>query len=512
MNPTRHLSTHPTARALPLLAATVRITLHAAVLVALTTAAIATLTAAPLAAQAPTPAEQKARALVQLIAARDAGALATWLESNLAPGALPPSPRAAQAAQLLTYNAGTARLEIRGVGAAGENRAGVAISNPLSEEVDSFFVSVEPAPPHRVTRVGLRTGAGGPTAVARQASDADRVRELQRFVRKQVELGHFSGVVLLARDGKPLYHEAFGLANRDTDTPNRLDTKFNLGSANKNFTAVVIAQLVEEGKLSWDDPLSKFVPDFPDSASARKIRIKHLLAHTAGLGSYFNRTFVESSRTRWRTVDQMMTLARPDSLAFEPGTRFRYSNTGYLVLGKVIEAVTGRDYFDVVRERIYKRAGMTDSDCFELDHVIRNLAVGYIPEASPTGTVWKNNVFEHVIRGGPAGGGYATAPDLLRYTEALRNGTLVSRATLDLMRAPKPEIGAPAYGYGFVLFDGAQYWGHGGDFPGIDADIEQYGTSGYTLIVLANTHQVNDPIKRKVRRMMADGGMIATAR
>jgi len=474
-------------------------------------ATLVTLAAPPAIAQLPTPAEVKARELVTLIVERDAEKLAAWLGANLGRGAMPPEPPAAQAAQLLSYNAGTMRLEVRGVGAAGQHRAGVAIANPLAEEVDSFYVTVEPAAPHRVVRLGLRTGAGGALTTTRHANDAERVRELQRFVRKQVELGRFSGVVLLARDGKPLYHEAFGLANRDTDTPNRLDTKFNLGSANKNFTAVVIGQLVEEGKLSWDDPLSKFVPDFPDTASARKIRIKHLLAHTAGLGSYFNDTFVESSRARWRTVDEMMRLARPDSLAFEPGTRFRYSNTGYLVLGKVIEVVTGEDYFDVVRARIYRRAGMTDSDSYELDRVNRNLAVGYIPEPSPNGTVWKNNVFEHVIRGGPAGGGYATAPDLLRYTEALRNGRLVSRATLDLMRSPKPEIGAPAYGYGFALFEGAQYWGHGGDFPGIDADIEQFGTSGYTLIVLANTHQVNDPIKRKVHRMMADGGMVATA-
>lgn len=277
---------------------------------------------------------------------------------------------------------------------------------------------VEAAAPYRVTRFGVRGGAGGALHPETFATDADRVRELQRYLRKQVADGHFSGVVLVAKDGKPLYHEVFGIANRDTDTPNRLDTNFNLGSANKNFTAIAIGQLVEEGKLSWDDPLSTFIPDFPDSVSARKVRIKHLLSHTSGLGSYFNQTFMESSRARWRTVDDMMRLARPDSLAFEPGTRFAYSNTGFLVLGKVIEVVTGRD-------------------------------------------------------------------------------------TLDLMRSPKPELGSPRYGYGFVLFDGPQYWGNGGDFEGVDADVEQFGTSGYTMIILANSHMVNDPIKRKVRALFA---------
>lgn len=458
------------------------------------------------------PAERRAHELLSLVMAGDRPRLTAWLQSHLAPEALAMAPAEAHADRLGMYNAGTLRLELRGIRADQPTHAAAAIANPLAEEVDSFSVQVEPAPPHRVTRYGLRLGSGGAITPTRQATDAERVRELQRFVRKQAASGSFSGVVLLAREGHPLYHEAFGVANRDTDTPNRLDTKFNLGSANKNFTAIVIGQLVEEGTLSWDDSLARFIPDFPDSVAARKIRIKHLLSHSAGLGSYFNRTYFESSRARWRTVDDLMRLARPDSMAFEPGTRFRYSNTGYLVLGKVIEVVTGRDYFDVVRERIYQRAGMTDSDAFELDRVNRNLAVGYIPSREGGEITWRNNVFEHVIRGGPAGGGYATAPDLLRYAEALRTGRLVSRATLDLMRSPKPELGAPIYGYGFALFEGAMYWGHGGDFPGIDADLEQYAASGYTLIVLANTHQVNDPIKRKVRRMLQDGGVLAATR
>ena len=357
--------------------------------------------------------------MVTLVIARDVAALSAWLAENLAPEALRFAPADEHARRLASDNAGTHRLELRGIRADGATRAVAAIANPLAEEVDSFPVVVEAAPPHRITRFGVRFGAGGALTPAAFTTDAERVRELQRYVRKQAADGRFSGVVLVAREWNPLYNEAFGIANRDTDTPNRLDTKFNLGSANKNFTAIVIGQLVEEGKLSWDDPLSKFLPDFPD----------------------------------------------------------------------------------VVRERIYRRAGMTDTDAFELDRVNRNLAVGYIPEYGPDGVTWRNNVFEHVIKGGPAGGGYSTAPDLLRYTEALRAGKLVSRATLDLMRSPKPELGAPIYGYGFALFDGPQYWGHGGDFEGIDADVEQFGTSGVTMIILANTHMVNDPIKRKVRRM-----------
>mgnify|MGYP001812066256 CR=1 FL=1 len=133
-------------------------------------------------------------------------------------------------------------------------------------------------------------------------------------------------------DGEVLYRAAYGLANRDFGVQNRIDTKFNLGSMNKMFTAVAIAQLVERGVLAVDDPLSRFV-DFPDRESAEKIRIEHLLTHTAGLGGYFSEAFWEASRDRFRTVDEMMELASEETLQFEPGTRWSYSNTGMLVLG-----------------------------------------------------------------------------------------------------------------------------------------------------------------------------------
>jgi CubicO group peptidase (beta-lactamase class C family) len=169
-----------------------------------------------------------------------------------------------------------------------------------------------------------------------------------------------------------------------------------------------------------------------------------------------------------------------------------------LVLGKVIEVVTKKDYFTNAQERIFDRVGMKNSGFFEMDGVNRKLAVGYL---KANGTL-RNNLFEHVVKGGPAGGGWSTAEDILAYSEALRGGKLVKRETFELMRTPKPELSSPNYGYGFVLFEGADVWGHGGDFPGIDFDWNGYGDSGYTLVILANYDGVNDPIKRKVTRMV----------
>ena len=228
-------------------------------------------------------------------------------------------------------------------------------------------------------------------------------------MKKLADADVFSGTVLLARDGVPIFQGAYGMANKDFNVPNQIDTKFNLGSMNKMFTAVAVAQLVERGKLSFDDPLSKFLPDFPDRASAEKIKIKHLLSHTAGLGGYFSKPWQESSRALYRTVDDQMKRAAADErLLFEPGTRHRYSNTGMLVAGKVIEIAAGQDYYDYVRENVYLPAGMLNTDCYELDKVNPNLAVGYEKHYDENGISFRNNLFEHVMRGGPQGGGYST--------------------------------------------------------------------------------------------------------
>jgi CubicO group peptidase (beta-lactamase class C family) len=326
---------------------------------------------------------------------------------------------------------------------------------------------------------------------------------LKQYVTTLAEADLFSGAVVLAKDGIILYSGAYGQANKDFNAPNRLDTKFNLGSMNKMFTAVTIAQLVEQGKLSYDDPLSKFIPDFPSAAAAQKIRIKHLLTHTAGLGSYFNDEFEKSSRARFRTVDEMMQLAKGDSLAFEPGTKWSYSNTGMLVLGKVIEVVTRQDYFDYVREHLYKPALMLNTDAYELDRVNRNLAVGYQKEYMEDGTKqFRNNIFMHVMRGGPAGGGYSTAEDLVRFAEAFRSGKLVSSKTFELMTTPKPELNSPQYGYGFQVDTQANVVGHSGGFPGISSNLDIFKGTGYVGVVLSNYGGASQLVVQKMEALV----------
>ena len=270
-------------------------------------------------------------------------------------------------------------------------------------------------------------------------------------------------------DGEVVFEAARGIADRNHGVPMRLDSKLNLGSMDKMFTAVVIGQLVDEGKLSFQDPVSKFLGGKGwTKADLSKVRVEHLLSHTSGLGSYFNDTYERMARQLLRKVDDYKPLVAEETLAFEPGTKWQYSNTGFLLAGAVIEAVTGKDYFDVVRERVYARAGMPNSDSYDIDLVVPNLAIGYSRERTAGGAQWRANTFEHVIRGGPAGGGYSTARDLLAFAEAMRKGKLVSAATGERLWSAKPELKSPDYGYGFGVGKDAlgRSAGHSGGFSG----------------------------------------------
>jgi CubicO group peptidase (beta-lactamase class C family) len=384
------------------------------------------------------------------------------------------------------------------------NEVIVRVRSKLTGVWDGLLVRVEPTAPHKITGIGLRPAKNG-TAETKKLSVQAAGAELEAFAKKLAAADVFSGAILLAKDGQVVYKGAFGMANKDFNAPNRVDTKFNLGSMNKMFTGIAIAQLVEKGKLSYDDPLSKFIPDFPNAEAAKKIHIKHLLTHTAGLGGYFSERYWSSSRDRIRTVDDMMKLAREDEkdIKFEPGTKWQYSNTGMMVLGKVIEIASGQTYFDYVRENIHKPAGMTNTDCYELDKINTNLAVGYEKRFSDAGTEWVNNVFAHVMRGGPQGGGYSTVEDLLKFDQALRSGKLVSTATFQTVSTPKPDLNSPEYGYGFFFNKERNVTGHSGGFLGISSNLDMYLGSGWTAIVMSNYGRGSQAVSQKIQELIA---------
>jgi CubicO group peptidase (beta-lactamase class C family) len=328
----------------------------------------------------------------------------------------------------------------------------------------------------------------------RKLSEAEMLKSLDEYIKKLVAADAFSGTVLVARNGSAIFTGAYGLASMAYKAPNRIDTKFNLGSMNKMFTAVAVCQLAEQGKLAFTDPIGKHLTEYTNKAVADKVTIDHLLTHSSGIGDYFNEKFMEASRDRFRKIKDYFPLFVDKPLEFEPGTKFRYSNAGFMVLGAIVEKVSGQDYFDYVREHIYKPAGMINTDAYELDRDTPNLAVGYTSEGEKSGpedSSRRNNVFMHVIKGGPAGGGYSTVEDLLRFDVALRQHKLLSAKYTDLVIAGKIASGfSPDAKYAYGFFDerinGKRIVGHGGGFPGINSQLDMYLDNGYTVAIMSN--------------------------
>jgi CubicO group peptidase (beta-lactamase class C family) len=453
--------------------------------------------------QSPSPATRRAHEIVTLINSATPSGIRAYVDTAMA-GRMRSLPLQAHIDFMLGQRDQSRGLEWVEVQEETPTHATAVLRRKLTADLVAMQVSVEDSAPYRIAGIFGQPPPPKPGAIEpRIASDPEMVSALSRYVNTLAQADLFSGAVLLAKDGKPLYSAAFGMANKDFSAPNTIGTKFNLGSMNKMFTAVAIAQLVEQGRLSYDDPLSKFIPDFPSAAAAQKIHIVHLLTHTSGLGSYFNDEFDRSSRARFRTVDDMMQLAKSDSLAFEPGTRWSYSNTGMLVLGKVIEVVTKQDYFTYVREHVSGPAGMMSTDAYELDQVNPHLAVGYQKEFQDDGTIrFRNNIFMHVIRGGPAGGGYSTVEDLVRFAEALKAGKLVAPKTFELITTPKPEVNSSQYGYGFSVDTQTGVVGHSGGFPGISSNLDIFKGTGYVAVVLSNYGGASQPVVEKIRTLV----------
>lgn len=274
-----------------------------------------------------------------------------------------------------------------------------------------------------------------------EISMTELVKETKQTVDRLSQQDVFSGAILVAKGSDILYQDARGEASKRFHIMNNLDTKFNLGSMNKMFTSVAILQLVENKLINLKDPIGNYVDEswLPSEITA-KVNIHHLLTHTSGLGSYFNETFWNSSRAGFRNIDDFKQLVKGDSLAFEPGAQYGYSNTGMLLLGVIIEKVTGKDYFEYVDGNIFQPAQMINTDAYEMDQPVENLAIGY--SRAGNGSGWENNLYKHVIKGGPAGGGFSTVGDLHKFAMALVNEKLVSKASLDLLWTDHSNAGS----------------------------------------------------------------------
>ena len=306
------------------------------------------------------------------------------------------------------------------------------------------------------------------------------------YVRRSEELaasGRFSGTVLLARHGEVLFARAYGEADRERHVPMTLDSQIRYGSLGKMFTAVALLQLVDAGKVDLDATVATYLPDYPNREFATKVKIRYLLTHEAGAGDIDTIDVDwDGDRSRFRTLDDYIAQYGDRAPEFEPGSKVEYSNYGFVVAGKIVEAVTGRDFYDVVQTRIFDPAGMTRTG-YEPETVV--LPGRAIPYTERDGAL-VNILARYPWRGLPAGGGYSTVGDLLKFSLALRGGKLLSAERLDQATSPQNLEGW--YGFGFITVGdpGALRYGHGGDAPGSNASFTVYPESGWVTIALAN--------------------------
>lgn len=301
------------------------------------------------------------------------------------------------------------------------------------------------------------------------------VAQLTKSLDSLATAGQFSGITVLVKNGAPIFQHAYGMADREGARSNNIETAFNLGSINKAFTLIAVMQLRAAGKLDLDSTLATYMPDYPNQEVAHTITIRQLLRHTSGIGGNIFGTPAGGKRSDIRRLQDYLPLFVNEPIQFEPGTRNAYSNAGYVVLGLLIERLSGEDYYTYVRRYVYEPAGMTRTAAYTVDSLPPNTAIGYTRGDSdaPPGAPLHRNTAELPGRGSSAGGGYSTAQDLTRFIQALR--------------AHKIPGGPPA-GLGIA-----------GGSGGMNAVVEGELPGDYDLIVLAN---LDPPAAERVARMV----------
>ena len=314
-------------------------------------------------------------------------------------------------------------------------------------------------------------------AVAASAQDTAR---MDQVIESHVSAGTFMGTVLVARDGAVIVDRAYGMANVEWDVPNTTATKFRLGSVTKQFTAAAILLLEERGKLNADDRVKSHLPDSPMAWD--RITIFNLLTHTAGIPNFTASADYSTVKLSARSADAAVAAFRDRPLDFGPGEQMSYSNSGYLVLGAIIEKVSGQTYEKFVADNLFAPAGMTDSGYDSNAAIIKRRASGYV--RTPAGLT--NAGYLHMSIPHAAGALYSTTHDLLKWQQALFAGKIVSKASLDRMITPfKNDY---ALGVTSTIVNGRRVIAHGGGIDGFNTHLAYYPDSRTVVVVLSNVN------------------------
>jgi CubicO group peptidase (beta-lactamase class C family) len=346
-------------------------------------------------------------------------------------------------------------------------------------------------------------------------SDADLAAAIDAYVLGLSASDEFSGAVLVAKDGKVLSSTSVGDADKASGRKNTADTPINLGSTNKMFTGVAIAQLVEKGLLDWQDKVGKYLPDYPNPVVRDSVTIDQLLTHMSGVEAFADQDDFERYR-QVTTVAGLMDVISDNPLGFEPGTRYKYSNAGPWILGRIIEVVTGQDYYDYIQANILDPAGMASTGFFRKDDTKADIARGYLkPQQGPRrkgqpmekaseNEAWQPNTDMIGLRGSPSGSAYSSTNDMLKFANALNQNILITADSFKTLTTPRSGENAKDYGYLFRINEtnGFRYWGHNGGGPGIQASFMHISALGYTIVVLSNYGSAAMPVSEQIQELL----------
>jgi CubicO group peptidase (beta-lactamase class C family) len=340
-----------------------------------------------------------------------------------------------------------------------------------------------------------------------------------RFVAERAAAGEFSGTVLVAHRGRPVLTRSHGMADESRGVANGTTTSFDLASMTKSFTAVAVARLAQEGRLAFHEPLGTYLDGFP--ADVAKVTVHQLLTHTSGAGRPGQTNQRPPGEDGWDSEDDiwqgMAAYLRTLPLRFTPGSQFGYSNDGYFVLGEIVAAVSGQNYYDYVRQHVFAPAGLTDTDFYTRPAVIadRGIAHGYMTQPSGervdiTTTQWLPYI------GSPYHGAFSSAPDILRFANALHGNRLLSQPYTRVVTAGKhaqPSVDGELqfYGYGHVeaVTADSRVVGHSGGGPGRATNLDVFPDAGWAVVVLTNHDTTVKPIValgRQLVRATGSGG------
>ncbi|WP_328603328.1 beta-lactamase family protein [Amycolatopsis sp. NBC_00345] len=349
----------------------------------------------------------------------------------------------------------------------------------------------------------LATGAVAAAAGATFTPVSADVRAIDQFVKEQAAMDAFAGSLLLLHRGRPVLARSYGQAN--DAAPNGPDTLFAMASVTKLFTAVAIAQLAQAGKVAYTGTLGTYLSGFP-AEIADTVKVHHLLTHTSGLGDTFTMPGYMEEALTWTEVDQVMNgttdYIRRTALEFTPGAGSRYSNAAYHVLGAIVAQVSGKSYYDYVREHVLRPAGMTTTDFYTRPQWHTDPRIAHPYAKQPSGER-ADTIDQRLYVGTPAGDAFTTCADMARFAFALQGSKLLNRAftgiTLNGKVPPPPQPGPPpgqapkvplvgfqCYGPVTLLVNNQWVTGHGGGAPGTSTDFQMYPDSEWVTVILSN--------------------------